>query len=600
MTLLNKLKPKSLMWLLCLAIILAASIYFFSLWKSERWSLEKKKITPFHRLVNKQIKLTPFELANERRWALKSSIFATYEFKAKIPPQGYLKFGIGIDPQWQKTYRQGITFRISIINDGKSWDVFSTYYDGNTWQDFKIKLDHFAGEIVTIKFLTAAEVGHSNSKPALWADPRIISALRLKEEINILLISIDSLRADHLGVYGYKRPTSPNIDQLAREGATLNQMYAQRSLTWPSLTSIMTSLYPNTHGVIRNGYKLKKDTVSLDVILKDYGYDTASFLANYWDTLTRGFTMRKHSTDFGITKEGIKWLSSKTKNKFFLWLHYLNPHFAYEPIPPYDKMFDPSYKGTINGKYLLLNEIMTKNQTITQRDLKHVIALYDGEIRQTDHLIGTLLDVLNKFGLKENTLVIITADHGEELYQHHNYFYHHASVYDSCLHIPCILRLPGIINENIKIDNSLESIDILPTILDILKAPYPADFQGESFYPLLQNKKIHEKKPVQSQFENKIYTIRNENWKYIYNPTDYRILALSSPQEKYIQIHKEELYDIMHDPQEITNLAPSNRVIKDKLKKQLLTWIKNNNNKRVKNQAVNEELLRKLRALGYN
>jgi arylsulfatase A-like enzyme len=562
--------------------------------------LEKKQITPFYRLVNKQKKLIPFELGNERRWAFKSSIFSNYIYKAKIPPKAYLKFGIGIDPQWHKAHHQGINFHISIINQGTSTSIFSHYYDDVAWQDHKISLKRLAGKTVKINFSTSSEVERSKDKPALWADPRIISPLRAKGEINILLITIDSLRADHLGVYGYKRATSPNIDKITNEGVVLTNMYAQRSLTWPSLTSIMTSLYPNTHGVIRNGYMLKNDTISLDVILKDYGYTTASFLANYGGILIKGFTTRKISSDFDITEEAIKWLSKVTHKKFFLWLHYLNPHFAYTPIAPYDKMFDPSYEGTINGNYNLLNEIMTKNHNLAPEDLKHIIALYDGEIRQTDNLIGAILDALDKFGLKENTLVIVTADHGEELYQHHNYFYHHASVYDSCLHIPCILRLPGIIKKNIKIDSLLESIDILPTILDMLKAPYPADFQGESFYPLIQNKRIPKNKPVYSQFENKIYTIRNENWKYIYNPTSYRISALTPPQEKYVQIQKEELYDIIHDPQELKNLATSNRVSADKLKKQLLAWIENNNNKTIKKQSVSEEQLKKLRALGYN
>lgn len=263
-------------------------------------------------------------------------------------------------------------------------------------------------------------------------------------------------------------------------------------------------------------------------------------------------------------------------------------------------MFDPKYEGKITGEGFRLNDIMANNRSVTPRDLQHIIALYDGEIRQTDQLIRVMLDALNKLGLKENTLVILTADHGEELYQHHNYFYHHASVYDSCLQIPCIIRLPGIIKKNIKIDSQLESIDILPTILDILKAPNPANFQGESFYPHLLGKNMKKKKVTYSQIEDKIFSIRNEKWKYIYNPTAYRILAITSPKKKFIQIEKEELYNIISDPQETTNLAYEKREITKQLKKQLLAWINEKDSKRIEKQTVPKELLQKLRALGYN
>ena len=174
---------------------------------------------------------------------------------------------------------------------------------------------------------------------------------RVVSNYNLVLISVDALRADHLSCYGYPRKTSPTIDALAGEGALFTNTMAQRGLTFPSLASIMTSLYPVKHGVRDNGMRLNGPKISLAQILKKKGYACAAFSGNpsvskaKWE----GFDCIKGGGDREVTTQAIEWLKSYHDKKLFLWIFYFAPHKPYDPPAPYKNLFDPSYKGNIDG-----------------------------------------------------------------------------------------------------------------------------------------------------------------------------------------------------------------------------------------------------------
>jgi arylsulfatase A-like enzyme len=423
---------------------------------------------------------------------------------------------------------------------------------------------------------------------------------------NLVILTIDTLRADRLGCYGYERNTSPTIDRLAREGTLFKHAYAQRGLTWPSLTSIMTSLYPKTHGVLNNQVPLDGSFITLAEILKNIGYKTGAFLANFYHSPNRGFDTKKGGEvgdlDKAVTHYALDWLDSINPNddKFFMWVHYKNPHDPYEPPKPFTTFFDSTYTGLFDGSRPVLDSIYVNKIDLSERDLFHLNALYDAEIRSSDSYIEKVLAKLEKMGVLENTLIVFASDHGEEMYEHNYYFFHSCSMYEGVLRIPLIMKFPNVIPAGKIVDNQIESIDIVPTVLQLLKAPLRDDFEGRSIISLLFEDASDLWHPAFGERAAAIYSIRTPQWKYIYNPDNYHTYCSRSDDDEgegYL-IAAEELYDMQNDPHEKNNVAAQHREVALELRAQILEWL--NTNKRVhKEYELTKEAEERLRALGY-
>ena len=425
---------------------------------------------------------------------------------------------------------------------------------------------------------------------------------------NVILISIETTRADHLGCYGYERMTSPVIDNLAGEGATFLNMYVQRGETWPALTSMMTSLYPVNHGVRHNGHMLSPSKISLAEILKNNKYRCGAFLTNAVYAKWRGFDHKfanaeESEDDVKATQKAIEWLKVQHDKKLFLWIHYWQPHRPYQPPLPYDRIFDPDYTGRLDGSNYQMNEITLKKLDLDDADLNHIISLYDGSILFIDDQIKLLFETLDDLGIKENSIIIVTSDHGEDLYQHNYYFYHSGSVYSSSLHVPFIIKLPYQRMENKKIDDIVQGIDIAPTILDLLDIPIPDHFEGQTLKPLiLSESPVTDSGVAYSEWGNKILTIRTDRYRYVYNPTGFHPHPIAEVPEIAYPIDEEELYDVMADPLESNNrVSEKSQTAQDMLKKlsdwkYFETWLSSEIDTE---QKIPEEVLERLRSLGY-
>ena len=285
-----------------------------------------------------------------------------------------------------------------------------------------------------------------------------------------MLISIDTCRADRLSCYGYKRPTTPNIDALARDGAMFKMALTPVPLTTPSHSSMFTGTYPPTHGVHLNDYDhLADSNVTLAKILREAGYQTAAFVGAFpldsrfglnqgFETYDGRFSQGSEKVSFSrrageeVNRPALAWLEGHAKKPFFLFLHYFDAHHPYKPHPPYTSAYadDP----------------------------------YAGEIAYVDNCIGRVLDRLRALGVYDNTLVIITGDHGEGLGEHgehtHSYF-----IYQSTLHVPLVIRAPGC-GKGLRVDENVSLVDIVPTVLDLLGLKIPARVQGVSLRPALE------------------------------------------------------------------------------------------------------------------
>lgn len=422
---------------------------------------------------------------------------------------------------------------------------------------------------------------------------------------NVILIIIDSLRTDHLSCYGYFRKVSPNIDRLATEGIFFEEAIAQSYWTLPSLASIFTSKYVRDHGVYDTEHKLSDSELTIAEILKLFGYKTAAFttgrLISSHFGFNQGFDLYHNDTGDSRSKsfekimpQVIEWLEVNKNSGFFLFLHINDTHSPYHC--PYEDIYDPDYKGVIDNLYLNYRFLQSFDRDtlfldkekikLTRKDINHIIAHYDGGITYTDRYIGGLLKKLDELGLTNKTILILTADHGEELADHYHFGHlcKYENLYNEVLHVPLIIVHPNINLKGKIISNQVQLIDIMPTILDFLGIPLNKEACGLSLVSLIEDKtNIDFNRYVYSEATKNKLSIRTSGWKLIYSNGKY------------------ELYNLRDDPRELNNLIGKEPNIILEFIQRLFEWSNRTGAVRdLGNQIqLSEELMRKLRDVGY-
>jgi arylsulfatase A-like enzyme len=424
---------------------------------------------------------------------------------------------------------------------------------------------------------------------------------------NLILVSLDTVRADRLGAYGHSvqgHTPSPRIDALLARGVRFRRPTAPRALTWPSLATALTGLYPSGHGVAQNGYHFPEDVETLPRILQSNGYRTGRFLSNMcnanhtgWD---EGFCSK--GVDSRINPEAFAWLDSLDGiEPSFLWVHYFGAHGPYyNGGNRVEKRLDPGYQGPVAAKKKFLNRIMQEEIPLTDRDLIHLNAIYDASIMGSDRFVGELLDGLESRGLLASSIVVFLSDHGEDLYQHHGYIYHACSVYQSGLEVPLGFVAEGLIAPNGIVSQNVELGDVMPTLLDLFAIEPPVEMHGNSLVPYLARPDATgQGKPAFSEFgDTEIHTVVAGDWKLIDNPDDISIYCLEGAPEGHYPVENVELYNLAEDRGEQVNVAAEHPEKVAELRS-LITERFSNLSRRLEEQEVPEELKEELRALGY-
>jgi len=387
-------------------------------------------------------------------------------------------------------------------------------------------------------------------------------------KVNFLLIGIDTLRADHLSCYGYVRKTSPRIDRLASEGIIFTNAFANGIPTHPSWTTILTGVHPLRHKIITHmgNVKLSKDIPMIQEILKKEGYSTGAvdnmFLkyGSFYAWFTRGFDIYSHpggipAPEAGlkvqakeVTEASIKLINEldRTGKPFFVFLHYWDPHGPYKPPTPFNTLF------------------WRRDVPENDKMLDYVIAQYDGEIAYVDSMIGKLLDFLEERKLLENTVIIITSDHGENLMQHGDYL-GHKGLYDNITRIPLIVRLPDGERKG-EIDSIVQHVDIAPTILELAGVKAKVKMSGESLVSLLNDDRPRREEVVMLEStQQKAIGLRTKRWKLI----KYLEETPEGFPKGYLQ-----LFDLKRDPEERVNLAYHELELTKELESRLETLTK--------------------------
>lgn len=421
---------------------------------------------------------------------------------------------------------------------------------------------------------------------------------------NVILISIDSLRADHLECYGYGRSTSPSIDALAAEGALFEQAIAQAPWTLPSHASLFTSLYVRTHQTGDVSRRLPPFP-TLATELGEAGYATMAVVGGtfmqtdfgldrgfqqYDDELAKAGHRQSHRaiTSPETLEKSLRLLDGTTA-PFFLFVHFWDVHYDYIPPAPYDTLFDPDYEGDLTGHRFYGNDAV--NADMDARDLEHVVALYDGEIAWVDEHVGRLLQSLEERGLADDTLVVLTADHGDEFFEHGLKGHTH-SLYEELLHVPLVLRGPGVAAAA-RIPERVELVDVMPTVLDLVGLPIPDGAQGRSLRPLLEGSELAPRPGFAET--SKARKTADKTFKTYASA----VYLADRKLVQYEQHHPDELYDLARDPGEQDDLAPPGAG-DAALLEAYESWLERVPTGRAAlHEGLDEETLEQLKGLGY-
>jgi arylsulfatase A-like enzyme len=408
---------------------------------------------------------------------------------------------------------------------------------------------------------------------------------------SVLLITIDTLRADHLGVYGYRRATSPRIDALAREGVLFERAYATVPRTTQSVASLLTGLYPKNHRARGLFSVLPAGNTTLAEILKAKGYVTWAVVSNIFLQPGKGFEQGFDSysnprsrwdgdSSAQITDEALGRLRDAGDRPFFLWAHYLDPHWTYAPEGEFATKFDTDYRPTQAMRELQAGktqkgDIIFHNQ-LSEGDRHHLVALYDGEIAQVDTQIGRLLEGIPA-AQRQRLLIVLASDHGESLCEHDYCYAHGETLYDDTLRVPLIMLLPGRILPGQRFAGNVSLMDVAPTVLRLLGL---GDRPGMDGIPLFSTGSGAPGLSSGREFlfaETDYQLIHSANPRFFIPGVKGRWSGVRKNLEKLIQIPRpegalKEAFDLAADPAELNPLPVSGISQGESLSRALGIW----------------------------
>ena len=450
-----------------------------------------------------------------------------------------------------------------------------------------IVLDSFSSVMQSfVRFLLvillAQSLSTAQSKPA---NHRPVSSAKPS---NIVLITLDTTRADRMGFLGSKRGLTPNLDALAQQCAIFTRAYAQVPLTTPSHAALLTGTYPQFNHLEDLGMPLGNELPYLPDLLHHHGYHTAAFLgANILDAkggmasgFDRGFDM--YDTDFHDPRPGedryhnverragdvadraLKWLSKNQQRPFFMWLHFYDPHDPYDPPAPFKE--------------------------------RYAKEPYDGEIAYVDSVVGSFIEELRQRGLYQNSLIAITADHGEA-FGEHGEERHGMFLYDETIRVPLLLKLPEQKFAGKRIDPRVALVDIPPSLLKAAGIAAPASMQGQSLFPLLEASESAADENEKEKVSERAIFSASSYARRIFGASELR--SWRSGKYLYVQAPRRELYDEPLDPGASKNLASSAKAVADTLDTQLAGFLQKTSSAQTRNAKLDPTVVEKLRALGY-
>jgi len=408
---------------------------------------------------------------------------------------------------------------------------------------------------------------------------------RGKPALNVVLITIDTLRADHVGCYGYKKIKTPNIDGLAADGSRFERAFAVVPVTLPSHTSILTGTYPMLNGMHDfSGNKLSPQQPTLASVLKQAGYQTGAVVgAAVLDSrfgLNQGFDFYYDHFDFSrldeanldemerpgnvVADTALGWLAENSQKHFFLWMHLYDPHYPYRPPQPYSS--------------------------------EYASHPYDGEIAFADEQVGRIIRFLKEKGIYKNTVIVLCGDHGESLGEHdektHGFF-----IYNATMHVPLIIHLPQSAAGQV-ITDMVSLVDLMPTILGAVGVEIPSQVQGHSLLPRLRPDRGDSKRNDHAKGERVMY---GETFLPRIHFDWSELRGSENSKYHFIDAPRPELYDLTNDPGELHNLFHEKKAVSGEMRAKLVDMIREYSagKEMAEKTGLDPALMERLKALGY-
>jgi arylsulfatase A-like enzyme len=392
-------------------------------------------------------------------------------------------------------------------------------------------------------------------------------ANRTPADINVILLTIDSIRPDHLGCYGYTRETSPTIDGIAENGVLFQNAFSQSVWTIPGIMSILTSLQPAVHGVEQRGDTLDPAITTMLDCFRESGYAVPNIC--FLLTIPEFATIRVGAPEEEYYSaedddELLRWLDDNHDSKFFAWFHHRSVHLPYKTEKATREMFLPVLppeEELSSGMRAVLSDaavVPIGTAEFEEGDRQIMEGLYDAEVKKLDNFVGRLHAKLREHGLLEKTLIVITADHGEELLDHgfvgHASTMRSATLYDEVMRIPFIISLGNHLPSGRKIHEQVQQIDVMPTILDIAGIPMPTGIQGRSLAPVIFSGEDNNDSSM-PVFVETVYggyqateEMARTYWRCV-RTDEWKLIEIDEPAGKSFR-----LYDLLNDPKELVDV----------------------------------------------
>jgi arylsulfatase A-like enzyme len=478
------------------------------------------------------------------------ALLASAAWRLRLPSRPLLTFGFGLS--WAGQGEAPGWYRLAVRANGRVLaERTLNPRAARGWRDVAVPLEGGGGE-ATLEFdlrFTDRD-GAPIPLPAGMllgvADPTVHSLDDYGRARGVVLVSVDTLRRDHVGAYGYGRPTTPRLDALAREGLLAEDAVSTSSWTLPAHLSLLTSADPGAHGGVDMEHAFNRRVPTLAEAFRQAGFATHAVTSHLYVSAVYGLDQGFDHLDFhqdrkatDVADRAMDLLDRHGDRPFFLFLHFYDPHWHYDPPASTRAAFERPYSGDVTGVW----GDFSKRERVSPADVQHLLDLYDGEIRYVDDEVGRVLDHMSSRGLDRSTLVVVTSDHGEE-FQEHGSWEHQKTLYEEVVRIPLVFRGPGVAPRREAAQVSL--LDVAPTVLAWAGLPAWPHAAGLSLLTSPGAREAYGETDHTADGTHKLFLRGAQGrWK--------AILSLSRVDQK---VHAAEWYDLSSDPGEKRRVSP--------------------------------------------
>lgn len=561
----------------------------------ESWLADVAMVAPPNRVVSLARRRLPDGDGYDQRASIAAPAGSRYVFDLDLPKRPTLRLAWAAGaPEGREGESWSLAFRAAVESDGGSPVEVSqgtvTSRDRLAgWNEATVSLGRWAGRHVRL----ALETSGDPLPWGAWANPIVDAGPSARP--NLILISVDTVRADHLGAYGYRRrPTTPRLDRFAADNIRFAWAIAQAPWTQPSHQAMLSGIYPASRGELERVYLAR--------VLWHAGYRTLALTGGGQVDVRfgfdRGFEAFRLSDWIHAPEETVRWTASRTSGPFFLFLHTYEVHEPYTH-DEFARALPPGRLGTTFSKDLWQH----MGKVFTEEEMAYIEALYDGDLRYTDEKLGQWFEAAARAGWLDNSIIVVTSDHGEQFWEHATWG-HGQSLHDHQLHVPLLVHLPPSVRARLGaralapgsvVADQVQLIDLYPTLLELLQIPAESRVQGTSVVPLLAGEAMAPREAFAERTNVRAYeskALRTLRYKFIYS-FPRRETALDRPPL--------ELFDLRRDPGEQTNLAALQPDVVAGLKERVLAISAGGDlaGDSDENPPLDADLAAKLRALGY-